>query len=225
MMLTKYGTDNIISMLIIAVLLIAIGYFIPWRVPSIILYISGLLLIGFTFLFFRDPDRQIPEEAYIDHSTILAPADGKVVQIIETVEKSYLDNSVFQISIFLSPLNVHVNRIPVNGIVQYFKYLPGDYLVASYPKASEKNEQTHIGVETQFGKILFKQIVGIVARRLVWDIKEGDTVRAGDRFGMMKFGSRMDVLISIDSEILVKVGDNIVAGETIIAKMNKNLIK
>jgi phosphatidylserine decarboxylase len=112
-----------------------------------------------------------------------------------------------------------VNRIPVTGIVKYFKYHPGNYFIAWEPKSSELNEQTHIGVENGHGKVFFKQIVGILARRLVWDIKEGDTVSAGQRFGMMKFGSRMDVIVPEGSQLLVKQGDKVFSGETIIAKL------
>ena len=126
-----------------------------------------------------------------------------------------------QISIFLSPLNVHVNRIPISGVIEYFKYNPGKYLVAYHPKSSELNEQTYIGLRSKYAKILFKQIVGIVARRLVWDIKEGDTVKIGQRFGMMKFGSRMDVIVSPEAEINVKTGDRVVGAETVIARLKK----
>ena len=114
---------------------------------------------------------------------------------------------------------MHVNRSPVRGEVKYFKYHPGEYLVAYYPKSSEKNEQSHIGIENSAGKVFFKQIVGILARRLVWDISVGDSLEAGQRFGMMKFGSRMDVFVSEESEILCKPGQKVIAGETIIARL------
>ena len=105
---------------------------------------------------------------------------------------------------------------------KYFKYHPGHFIAAFHHKASEKNEQTHIGIETKYGKVFFKQIVGVLARRLVWDIKVGDTLKAGQKFGMMKFGSRMDIILPKNTRALVKMGDKVIAGETIIAKLSTN---
>ncbi|MBI5324029.1 MAG: phosphatidylserine decarboxylase family protein [Ignavibacteriae bacterium] len=219
-MLTKYGIDNIIILLFISTILIISSAFISKTWVSSLFVTAGILLLAFTLWFFRDPDRKIPEEVMKDPSLVLSPADGKIVQIINITETNYLNQDAVQISIFLSPLDVHVNRIPINGIVKYFKYNPGNYLIATHPKSSELNEQTHIGMENSIGKIFFKQIVGIVARRLVWDIGVGDTLKAGQRFGMMKFGSRMDVILPVKSEIFVKEGQSVVAGETIIAKIH-----
>ncbi|MFP4527205.1 MAG: phosphatidylserine decarboxylase [Candidatus Kapaibacterium sp.] len=218
-MLTKYGTDNIIVMLAISAALIITAWLVgrPWI--SWPLGMAGVLFAAFTLWFFRDPDRTIPPEAYENHTTVLSPADGRVVQIIDTEEKRYIKDSVRQISIFLSPLDVHVNRSPVTGVVEYFEYNKGDYLVAYHPKSSELNEQTYIGVKTAYGKVLFKQIVGILARRLVFEIDKGDSLVVGEKFGMMKFGSRMDILIDPQSEILVKEGDRVIAGETILANL------
>ena len=218
-MLTKYGTDNIIVMIAMGLLLILIGIFVHKPIVTAILCTIGGLLIVFTLWFFRDPDREIPEIAKENEKIVLSPADGKIVEIVEEKEPTYLNDSSKRISIFLSPLDVHVNRIPFAGIVDYFKYHPGDYLVAYHPKSSIENEQTHIGIKNNSGKIFFKQIVGILARRLVWDIKVGDTVTIGKRFGMMKFGSRMDIAISPNSSIKVKVGDKVIAGETILAEL------
>ena len=128
-------------------------------------------------------------------------------------------SAILEISIFLSPLDVHVNRSPVSGIVEYFKYNAGKYLVAYHEKSSEKNEQTHIGVKTEKGKVFFKQIVGIVARRLVWDIEVGDELVVGERFGLMKFGSRMDVMLPIGSDVYVEIGQTMVAGLTILGRL------
>ncbi len=218
-MLTKYGTDNIIVMVIIATIFITIAFLIG-RTWSYILFITlGVVLLFFAYWFFRDPERNIPQSVKEDEALIVSPCDGKVLQIIDAVENNFMGGDVKQISIFLSPLDVHVNRIPISGVVKYFKYNPGDYIIASYPKASELNEQTHIGIENSKGKLFFKQIVGILARRLVWDIKEGDSVGAGNRFGMMKFGSRIDILLNKKSEIFVKVGDKLIAGETIVGKL------
>ncbi len=218
-MLTKYGRSNIIVMIGVGIILIFISLFLrPVWLSFTILFI-GFLLITFTSYFFRDPVRHISEEAKNDPSLILAPADGKVIEIVEEMENVYLHKKSIRISIFLSPLDAHVNRSPISGVIKYFKYHPGKYLVAYHPKASSKNEQTHIGVENQCGKCFFKQIVGIVARRLVWDIKEGDSIEIGQKFGMMKFGSRMDIAIDTSSDILINIGDKVVAGETILAKL------
>ncbi len=221
-MLTRYGTDNIIIMLVGGILFIIAGYFVSKTYISIPLYSLGVILFIFTLWFFRDPSREIPQEAITDESILISPADGKVVQIIDVEESLYLKSKARQISIFLSPLDVHVNRSPATGLVEFYTYNPGDYLVAYHPKSSELNEQSKIGLNTKYGKILFKQIVGILARRLVCELKVGDSIKAGEKFGMMKFGSRMDVIIPTDTEILVKTGDKVIGGETIIAKMNKN---
>jgi phosphatidylserine decarboxylase len=217
-MLSKYGTDNIIVMLAISAILILIAIIFTKGWTMLLPGIPGVLLLMFTLWFFRDPDRVVPQEALADRSLIVSPADGKIVQIID-IENDFVGGRAKQISIFLSPLDVHVNRIPYSGVVKYFKYIPGKYLVAWHEKSSLKNEQTHIGVESEHGKVFFKQIVGIVARRLVWDIEVGDTVEVGTRFGMMKFGSRMDIIFNPESKILVKVGESMVAGETIMVKV------
>lgn len=218
-MLTKYGTNNIIVMIGFGIVLIIIGCFLNRWWISLPIVLTGFLLILFTLWFFRDPERKIPADALNDKSIIISPADGRIVEIVEENEDIFLKSKCKRISIFLSPLDVHVNRSPASGVIKYFKYHPGNYFVAYHPKSSAKNEQTHIGIENSNGKIFFKQIVGILARRLVWDIKEGDTLEVGQRFGMMKFGSRMDVSISPESEISVKIGDRVTAGITRLAKL------
>jgi phosphatidylserine decarboxylase len=218
-MLTKYGLDNIIIMLGLGIILIVGAFFIGSKWISYPVAALGIVLAVFTFWFFRDPDRTVPEAAILDESIVISPADGKVVEIVREFEPYYLKSEVIRISIFLSPLDVHVNRAPVGGVVEYFDYKSGDYLVAYHPKSSEKNEQTHIGMKNNKGAIFFKQIVGVLARRLVWDIKTGDALKVGQRFGMMKFGSRMDIMINPASEVYIKIGDKVVAGESIIAKM------
>lgn len=220
-MLTRYGTDNIIWMLAFSAVLIVLSYFISSRWASIPMLIIGIILALFTLWFFRDPSRTIPQEAINDEAILIAPADGKVVEIIEEVEKHYLKENSIRISIFLSPIDVHVNRSPVSGSVKFYEYVPGDYLVAYHPKSSELNEHSRIGVENKYGKVFFKQIVGIVARRIVCELKVGDKISSGEKFGMMKFGSRMDVAVPIGTEILIKKGQSVVAGETIIAKLKK----
>jgi phosphatidylserine decarboxylase len=218
-MLTKYGLSNIIIMISVGMILFIISAFFVKGLPAYLLLFLGFILISFTFIFFRDPERNIPKEALEKGNIILSPADGKIIEIVEEYEPKYFKEKAVRISIFLSPLDVHVNRIPISGIVDYFYYQPGSYLVAYHPKSSELNEQTHIGLNTIYGKVLFKQIVGIVARRLVCEIKEGDTITVGNRFGMMKFGSRMDIIVPIGTEFKMKVGERVVAGETIIANL------
>ena len=169
--------------------------------------------------FFRDPDR-IPPDIAVNGQAFLAPADGKIVEIVEEDEPLFLQGPSNRVSIFLSPLNVHVNRVPSNGTVRYVRYVPGDYLVAWHPKASEKNERSEIGVEHESGtKIFFKQIAGAVARRIVYHLEESDTVTAGERFGIVKFGSRMDVHVPPHIEVDAEVGDRTVAGETILGRL------
>lgn len=181
----------------------------------------GLVFALFTLWFFRDPDRTIPPEALADESIVISPADGKIVQMEVENERHYIKGESKRVSIFLSPIDVHVNRTPVSGVVEFYEYVPGDYLVAYHPKSSEKNEHSRIGVKNKYGKVFYKQIVGLVARRIVCELKVGDSIQVGDKIGMMKFGSRMDIALEPDAEILVKIGDRVVAGETIIAKLNK----
>lgn len=208
-------------MFAITVLLDVIAFFIPNLIGKIILVVLSVLLFGFTLYFFRDPLRRLtgeePEEA------LISPADGKVVLIEEIENKSdYFvpGEKLTQISIFLSPLNVHVNYIPLTGMVDYLKYIPGDYLVAFDHKSSERNERTEIGITSKAGKrVLFKQIAGFVARRIVYTIKEGDEVFAGEKFGMIKFGSRTDIIFRDAVSINIKIGDKVVAGQTIIAEL------
>jgi phosphatidylserine decarboxylase len=163
--------------------------------------------------FFRDPDRRMPKEQNI----VVAPADGKVVVIKELFEGEYLKQDAVQVSIFMSPLNVHVNRFPISGTVEYFKHYQGEYLVAFNEKASELNERTVVGIGGEGYKVLFKQIAGAVARRIVAPISIGQTANAGERCGMIKFGSRVDVLMPKGTQVKVAMGDKVVAGESIIA--------
>lgn len=221
-MLTKYGIDNIIFMLVIGILLLVIAYLTSnIKILSWVLYTLGGFFIVFTFVFFRDPERTVPQKVIEDESYIIAPADGKVVNIEEEVEKYYLKGESKRISVFLSPIDVHVNRTPAKGEIEFYEYFEGDYLVAFHPKSSELNEHSRIGLKNKYGKVYFKQIVGLLARRIVCDVRVGDKLEAGDKIGMMKFGSRMDIAISPDSEIFIKVGDRVVAGETIIARLKK----
>jgi phosphatidylserine decarboxylase len=220
-MLTKYGYDNAIPMLIIGFSLILLSGFVLQNAWSWISAILGIIIILFTLWFFRDPQRIIPSSAISDPSIIIAPADGKIVEIIEMEEKEFFNGKARQISIFLSPLDVHVNRSPVSGTVEFYRYMQGDYMVAWHPKASELNEQSRIGVQNEFGKVFFKQITGVLARRIVCTVTQGDVLETGEQIGMMKFGSRMDIILPLDAEILVHKDERTRGGETIIARLKK----
>jgi phosphatidylserine decarboxylase len=175
-----------------------------------------LLLIGFILVlqFFRDPKRN----TIINDGQIIAPADGKVVVIEEVIEKEYFKDKRRQISIFMSPLNVHVTRYPVSGRVKYSKYHPGKYLVAWHPKSSEENERTTIVVENNSsGEILYRQIAGAVARRIVNYAKTGQNVIQGEDAGFIKFGSRIDIFVPLDMKIDVNLNQKTKGGETILA--------
>ncbi len=213
-MITKYGYD-VIAVIAVIVLVgsLASWFFIDFRpVKYGLIGVLGLLLL-FTINFFRDPDRTTPS----GDGLVIAPADGEVVLIKDVREDEFLKCDAVQVSIFMSPLNVHVNRYPITGTVAYFRYFPGEFLVAFDDKSSLRNERTHIGVENARLKVLFKQIAGFVARRIVAPVHEGDRAVAGERFGMIRFGSRVDVLIPKRCAVRVKVGDITVAGETVLA--------
>ncbi|NDC88349.1 MAG: phosphatidylserine decarboxylase family protein [Bacteroidetes bacterium] len=178
-------------------------------------YVLGALIVGFVLWFFRDPVRTPPADA---DRLLLAPADGKVIEIVEEDEPLYIKGKATRISIFLSPLNVHVNRSPATGTVEFDQYVPGDYLVAWHPKASELNERSQLGLRHAGSgePVLFKQIAGAVARRIVYHVGVGDELSAGERFGIVKFGSRMDIFVREGVEITTNIGDRVTAGETII---------
>lgn len=189
-----------------------------WGYPGYVLMAGSILLVAFVIAFFRDPRRIPPVEA-ADGSLLLAPADGKVVLIKQVEEQDYIQGSGTQLSIFLSLMDVHVNRVPATGTIERCRYIPGGYLVAWHPKSSKKNERVEFGLRHASGaRLVFKVIAGAVARRIVYHIGEGDQVRAGDRFGIVKFGSRMDVIIPEGIEFDVAVGDTVRAGKTIIGR-------
>lgn len=218
-MIAKYGIDNFIVMLVVGVIIIILGVLLN-KPYSYFVVSLGSLLILFALWFFRDPERIPPKEIFEDSSILLSPADGKVIEITEIDEHNYFKTRTLRISIFLSPLDVHVNRSPATGVVEYFNYYPGKYLIASHPKASELNENSQIGLKLGNGqKVFFKQITGYVARRLVCEVKVGMRLTAGEKFGMMKFGSRMDIFVPLTAEIFVRVGDRVRAGEQIIGKI------
>ena len=174
------------------------------------------ILFGLVLWFFRVPERNILEQV----ENVLAPVDGKVVMIKEVEENEILKTRCIQVSIFMSPLNVHICRYPVTGTVCYKKYHPGKYLMAWNEKSSTENERTTMAVDTLTNhKVAFRQIAGYVARRIVMYSKEGDQAKAGHELGFIKFGSRMDVFLPLDTEILCKIGDITTGGIDVIAKL------
>ena len=213
-LITKYGLDVVAGVLLAAVALSVLAWVASdARVLRIGVTFLAVLAVAFTLYFFRDPDRRTPAGDQL----IIAPADGTVVQMMQVEDTEYLHGPALQISIFMSPLNVHVNRFPINGTVGFFRHVEGEFLVAFDDKSSSRNERTLIGIERGSVRLLFKQIAGFVARRIVADVKVGDPTRAGERFGMIKFGSRVDVLIPPECEVRVINGQKTVAGETVLA--------
>ena len=179
---------------------------------------SGSILFFLLILqFFRSPIFSITQ----NQNQVLAPADGKVVVIEETEETEYLKEKRKQISIFMSPVNVHVNRMPVEGSISYFKYHPGKYLVAWHPKSSTENERTTVVARMKNGtEVLFRQIAGALARRIKCYVSEGQVLEQGEEFGFIKFGSRVDVFLPLDAKILVTVGEKTKGGRTVLAELS-----
>ncbi len=182
-----------------------------------IFLVSSFLLYVFLLFFFRLPVRRFEP----DPGLIYAPADGKVVVIEETIENEYFKSPRLQVSIFMSPLNVHCNRYPISGKVKYTSYHPGKYLVAWHPKSSELNEHSTVVIETSGGaEILIRQIAGAVARRIVTYARKDQEVHQGDELGFIKFGSRVDIFLPLDTEIEVPILQHVRANRSIIAKIN-----
>jgi len=177
-----------------------------------VLVLLSWLLILFSIYFFRDPDRDIPAT----DNAILSPADGKVIVIEELAKHDFFKTPVHKISIFMSVWDVHVNRIPISGRVTYFNYQKGKFHPANKDVASYQNEHTTIVIENEKTRILFKQIAGIIARRIVCHIRQGWKVTRGKRFGMIKFGSRVDIVVPATVELNVKLNQKVTAGESII---------
>ena len=213
-MVSKYGYDVVATVVALALLgTVLTWFFVDVKIVKFGVILLLALFLAFTLYFFRDPDRTTPS----GDGAIIAPADGEIVQITNLREEEFLEGDAVQVSIFMSPLNVHVNRFPISGTIGYFRHIPGEYLVAFDDKSSLRNERTHIGVQNGKVKVLFKQIAGFIARRIVANLKEGDPAVAGERFGMIKFGSRVDVIMPRAVSVMVKVGERTVAGETVLA--------
>ena len=195
----------------------AISYFLP-QARAVQNMVGGASIVFYLIIlqFFRSPVFTISK----NEKYVLAPADGKVVVIEETEESEYLKSRRKQISIFMSPINVHVNRMPVGGSISYFKYHPGKYLVAWHPKSSTENERTTVVTKMKNGtEVLFRQIAGALARRIKCYVKEGHSLDQGQEFGFIKFGSRVDIFLPLNATIKVAIGDVTRGGRTVIAEL------
>jgi len=181
------------------------------KIPSVI----GILITGFMLFFFRDPERQPPQE----EGVFVSPADGKVIVIKKVFEERHLMKDSWQISIFMSPLDVHVNRSPATGVVKRVLANRGRFLAAYKDEASLRNENIEMVLETPYGDILVRQVAGFIARRAVCRVKPGDGLMIGERYGMIKFSSRLDVYLPAHAEITVSLNERVRAGETIIARV------
>ncbi len=215
-MFHKEGRQIIATTLLLVVIINSINYlFISPKWLQALVYLATLILFILILQFFRNPKRHTP----LNNKYVMAPVDGKVVVIEEVFEKEYFKDKRIQVSTFMSPLNVHVTRHPVSGKVLYSKYHPGKYLVAWHPKSSEKNERTTVVVKnTEIGEVLYRQIAGAVARRIVNYAQEGEEVIQGNDSGFIKFGSRVDVFLPLGTDIQIALNQKVIGGETVIAK-------
>ena len=212
----KQGYPTLILTLILsAILIFGAQKFGPNWLYIIAITVSAFLLIV-VLQFFRDPFRKKP---IIDDKKIYTPADGKVVVIEKTFEAEYLKEECWQVSVFMSPINVHINRNPVSGIVEYLKYHSGKYLVAWHPKSSTENESFTTVYKTAHGKVLIRQIAGALARRIVNDLKEGDNVKQAEEMGFIKFGSRVDIFLPLSANIKVKMNEVVQSPGGLIAEL------
>ncbi|HKK20658.1 MAG TPA: phosphatidylserine decarboxylase family protein [candidate division Zixibacteria bacterium] len=217
-MIAREGLPFIAIGLLVTVLLILLASRFDSKTLFVISLLTGLLTLFVTF-FFRDPPRSVAPDPY----ALVSPADGRVLSVDTVDNQSFVGNRATRIAIFLSVFDVHINRIPVSGVIDYVKYNPGKFFAAYEDKASLENEQTEIGMTATSGeKIIIKQIAGIIARRIVCRIKDGDTVTAGERFGLIRFGSRTELFVPVDADISTKVGDHIAGGKTILGYLTSS---
>lgn len=214
--LAYYGSDVVAVVMISCIVIVFLSFFVSSIPVKLILDLIALVVGAFTIYFFRDPERTPVAADGFGDDAIIAPADGKIVFSGEVDEPEFLKARAKMVSIFMSPIDVHVNRIPMNGKVRFLRYIEGKYLVAFDEKSSDRNERMLIGIENKGQRVLFKQIAGFIARRIVCELSEGQSVKAGERFGMIKFGSRVDVLLPLNSDVRVKLNDKTVGGSTFI---------
>jgi phosphatidylserine decarboxylase len=215
-MFHKEGYKIIVITLVLVIgSVLLIDWFINIEWLRLLLSVALLIFLILILQFFRNPKRHTK----INEHTAVSPVDGKVVVIEEVFEKEVFKDKRIQVSVFMSPINVHVTRYPISGKISYSKYHPGKYLVAWHPKASEENERTTVVVDNKnFGQILYRQIAGALAKRIVNYAKVDDTVIQGDDSGFIKFGSRVDLFLPLDADIKVKLNQKVKGGESIIAE-------
>lgn len=218
-MLHREGKGTIfITLLSLFLLNAGIGYVLPEQilVQNIFIGLSIVFLV-IILQFFRNPSIK----PTLGENLVISPADGKVVVIEEVMETEYFNEKRLQVSVFMSPFNVHVNRNPVGGIVRYFKYHPGKYLVAWHPKSSTENERTTTVIEnSKKVQILFRQIAGALAKRIVWYVKEGQPVQQAGEMGFIKFGSRVDIYLPLDAKVKVELNQVVKGGRSILAELS-----
>lgn len=215
--IARYGYDVVgVVVVLCAILAVVVWMLVDPKAVRIGLSVLLGAALLFTLYFFRDPDRSIPN----GEGLVLSPADGRVLVVREVHEPEFFRGEAIQVSIFMSPLNVHVNRFPLSGTVELFRHVPGEYLMAFDEKSSSRNERTLIGIRRGETRVLFTQIAGFIARRIVAEVSEGDRAVAGERFGMIKFGSRVDVFVPKSARVMVREGDVTVAGETVLAELS-----
>ncbi len=204
---------------LVLLILNLLAYYFLFRENSTATWLLALVSLALFILvvqFFRIPSRLHT----LDEKQVIAPADGTVVVIEETEEGEYFKDKRRQVSIFMSPLNVHVNLNPLSGVVSYFRYYPGKYLVAWHPKSSTDNERTTVVIQQPGGvEVLMRQIAGALARRIVWYVKEGESVKQTEEMGFIKFGSRVDLYLPLDAKINVKMGEKTKGGVTVVAEL------
>jgi phosphatidylserine decarboxylase len=221
MTIHKEGYTSIaLCILFVFVLNAVVQYLLPdttWFIWTI--YILSFALFAIILQFFRSPSISVIQ----NENHIICPADGKVVVIEETEETEFLKEKRIQVSVFMSPINVHINRNPISGIVKYYKYHPGKFLFAWNPKSSTENERTTVVIENKSGvSVLFRQIAGALARRIVCYSKEGQESIQGEEFGFIKFGSRVDLFLPLGTDIKVGLGDTVKGGITVLAHLKNN---
>ena len=206
MRIAPEGWPFIAAALGVAALLAVLRLWVPFG--------AWMLLALWVIAFFRDPSRPGPR----GDKLVIAPADGKVISVIPMAESTFVGGAATRISIFMNVFNVHVNRYPADGVIEHRAYTAGKFFNAADEKASAENEQASVGIATGHGRLLVRQIAGLVARRIVTDGQKGDTTRQGERMGLIRFGSRVDVFVPSGVQVRAKVGDNTKAGQTIIAE-------
>lgn len=216
MYIHKKGYGVITTVILIAAIVVLAAFFlIPLKCLQLLIALFCLAIVVWSFTFFRVPTNR---KTTIEKDVIISAADGEVVVIEEVEEKEYFHDKRIQISIFMSAYNVHVNWFPINGVVSYYKYHPGKKLFAINPKSSELNERNTLVVKDEQGReVLFRQIAGVMARRIICHVDEGATAKVGEEFGLIRFGSRVDFFLPVDAKVDVKIGDKVKGKITVLA--------